>query len=137
MITSRLLNDIGLSHLSKAYSTRPKTSTNNISVTLKGYKSTFISDKTLFFVFLKKNTMTTKLLTLGFLCITLMLSAQVGIGTVSPTAALDIESATEGVLIPRVVLTATNVATIATPTISELVYNTTDSAPGPNQVVHV
>jgi len=60
--------------------------------------------------------------------------AQVGIGNTDPNGALDITSTTEGLLIPRVSLTATNVATITTPTISELVYNTSTSAAGPNQV---
>ncbi|RZJ71600.1 hypothetical protein [Flavobacterium sp.] len=60
--------------------------------------------------------------------------AQVGIGTTSPTAALDIASTNDGLLIPRIALAATNVATVTTPTVSELVYNTTTSAAGPNQV---
>lgn len=56
--------------------------------------------------------------------ITLISQAQVGIGTVSPDAALDISSATEGLLIPRVALTTTTSALPLTlPTISELVYN--------------
>ncbi len=61
-------------------------------------------------------------------------SAQVGIGTTSPLAAFDITSTTEGLLIPRVALSATNMATVLTPTVSELVYNTFTSALGPNQV---
>lgn len=60
--------------------------------------------------------------------------AQVGIGTTSPNGALDVLSTNDGLIIPRVALTATNVATIVTPTISELVYNTFTSAVGPNQV---
>lgn len=60
--------------------------------------------------------------------------AQVGIGTTSPNGALDVTSTTDGMLIPRVALAATNVATVTTPTISELVYNTFTSAVGPNQV---
>ena len=43
--------------------------------------------------------------------------AQVGVGTVSPNAALDITSTNDGVLIPRIALTATNVATVITPTV--------------------
>ena len=62
-------------------------------------------------------------------------NAQVGIGTTNPLGALDITSANEGLLIPRVALSATNVATVITPTVSELVYNTFTSALGPNQVV--
>jgi hypothetical protein len=61
-------------------------------------------------------------------------NAQVGIGTVTPVGALDVTSTNEGLLIPRIALSATNVATILTPTISELVYNTFTSALGPNQV---
>lgn len=60
--------------------------------------------------------------------------AQVGIGTTTPNAALDVTSTTDGLLIPRVSLTATNIATILTPTTSELVYNTNTSAAGANQV---
>ncbi|HEX8576938.1 MAG TPA: tail fiber domain-containing protein [Flavobacterium sp.] len=58
--------------------------------------------------------------------------AQVGIGTTSPAAALDITSANEGILIPRVALTATNIIpeTFMTPTPSELIYNTATSPAG-------
>lgn len=59
---------------------------------------------------------------------------QIGIGTPSPNGALDITSTNDGLLIPRLNLSATNVATIITPTISELVYNLFTSAAGPNQV---
>lgn len=61
-------------------------------------------------------------------------NAQVGVGTTTPLGAFDITSTTEGLLIPRVALSATNVATVLTPTVSELVYNTFTSALGPNQV---
>ena len=47
---------------------------------------------------------------------------------------MDITSTNDGILIPRIALTATNVATVLTPTVSELVYNTATSVPGPNQV---
>lgn len=50
--------------------------------------------------------------------------AQVGIGTTTPSGALDVTSTTDGMLIPRVSLTATNITTVTTPTVSELVYNT-------------
>jgi len=60
--------------------------------------------------------------------------SQIGIGTVTPTAALDITNTTDGLLVPRVALAATNIVTITTPTESELVYNTFTSAAGPNQV---
>ena len=61
-------------------------------------------------------------------------SAQVGVGTTTPLGAMDVTSSNEGILIPRVALSATNVATVLTPTVSELVYNTFTSALGPNQV---
>ena len=61
-------------------------------------------------------------------------TGQVGIGTPGPNGALDVTSTTDGILIPRVALSATNVATVSTPTISEIVYNTFTSAVGPNQV---
>ncbi len=60
--------------------------------------------------------------------------AQVGVGTTTPLGAVDITSTNEGLLIPRVALSATNVATVLTPTVSELVYNTFTSALGANQV---
>jgi trimeric autotransporter adhesin len=61
--------------------------------------------------------------------------SQVGIGTTDPQAALDITSTNQGLLIPRVSLTAnTDVTTVLTPTISELVYNTNTSAVGSDQV---
>lgn len=66
--------------------------------------------------------------------LTSIMTAQVGIGTTSPNGALDITSTDNGLLIPRVALSATNVATVVTPTTSELVYNTFTSAVGPNQV---
>ncbi|WP_033961976.1 tail fiber domain-containing protein [Psychroserpens jangbogonensis] len=67
------------------------------------------------------------------LFLTFSLHAQVGIGTTSPNGALEITSTTEGLLIPRVVLTATTTITVATPIASELVYNTNtagDVTPG-------
>lgn len=62
-------------------------------------------------------------------------NSQVGIGTITPEGAFDVTSTTDGILIPRIALSATNVATVTTPTTSELVYNTFTSALGPNQVV--
>ena len=59
--------------------------------------------------------------------------AQVGIGTTNPQAALDVTSSNEGLLIPRIPLVTTTTATVVTPTISELVYNTAtvnDVTPG-------
>jgi hypothetical protein len=80
-----------------------------------------------------------KKITLNFytiVCITMvnMVHAQIGIGTTSPNGSLDVTSTNDGLLIPRVALSATNVATVITPTTSELVYNTFTSALGPNQV---
>lgn len=69
-----------------------------------------------------------------FMLFSLACFAQVGVGTTTPNGALDVTSANDGMLIPRVSLAATNVATVATPTVSELVYNTNTSAAGPNQV---
>ena len=73
-------------------------------------------------------------LTLVIGLFTSILSAQVGVGTTSPNGALDVTSTNNGLLIPRIALSATNVATVITPTTSEIVYNTTTSAAGPNQV---
>lgn len=50
--------------------------------------------------------------------------AQVGIGTTTPNAALDIESARQGILIPR--LTAVQAENISTPALGELVFATTN-----------
>ncbi|HEU4496411.1 MAG TPA: hypothetical protein VFR70_05115, partial [Flavobacterium sp.] len=58
-------------------------------------------------------------------------NAQVGIGTTSPEAALEVKSGDSGMLIPRIALTATDVAApIAEPTTSELVYNTNTAGSG-------
>lgn len=60
--------------------------------------------------------------------------SQVGIGNTDPQGALDVTSSNNGLLIPRIALSATNIATVITPTVSELVYNTFTSAVGPNQI---
>lgn len=68
-----------------------------------------------------------------FILASTTLSAQVGIGTPTPFGALDITSPNDGLLIPRIALTNTATATVLTPTISELVYNTAsvnDVTPG-------
>lgn len=65
---------------------------------------------------------------------------QVGIGTTSPNAALDIEASNQGVLIPRVALTATNISgPVVSPVsgaleTSTLVYNTATNGVFPNNV---
>jgi|GEM_PF-2919276 len=78
-------------------------------------------------------------ITLGSISLFLILfvnlsRAQVGIGTAVPNGALDVTSSNDGFLIPRIALSGTNIATVTTPTVSELVYNTATSAAGPNQV---
>ncbi len=60
--------------------------------------------------------------------------SQVGIGTVTPQAALDVTATNKGILIPRVELSARNVATILTPKVSEMVYNTASSAAAVSQI---
>lgn len=75
-----------------------------------------------------------KVLFLLFINLTFVSYSQVGIGITTPNAALDITSSTDGLLIPRISLSATNITTVVTPTTSELVYNTNTSAAGPNQV---
>src|SRR5574343_80214 len=62
-------------------------------------------------------------------------NAQVGIGTTTPNGALDVTSVNDGLLIPRVALTATNaIAPLTAPTTSELVYNTATAGIAPNNV---
>lgn len=62
-------------------------------------------------------------------------NAQVGIGTTTPNGALDVTSVNDGLLIPRVALTATNaIAPLTAPTTSELVYNTATAGITPNNV---
>lgn len=65
--------------------------------------------------------------------LSIVVSAQVGIGNTAPAGALDISSTNDGLLIPRIALTNTATATVITPTTSELVYNTAtinDVTPG-------
>lgn len=59
--------------------------------------------------------------------------AQVGIGTSNPQGALEIVSTSDGLLIPKIALSNTTIATVLTPTKSELIYNTAttgDVTPG-------
>lgn len=74
------------------------------------------------------------------LFVTLAANSQVGVGTTSPQAALDVVSATNGMLVPRVALTAKNVqAPIVNPqalplVAGTLVWNTATSGASPNNV---
>ncbi|MEW5675006.1 tail fiber domain-containing protein [Flavobacterium enshiense] len=77
---------------------------------------------------------TLNVLFISLIAFSLSANAQVGISTTTPQASLDITSTNDGLLIPRISLSATNVATVITPTTSEIVYNTNTSAVGPNQV---
>ncbi|MBL0012793.1 MAG: tail fiber domain-containing protein [Flavobacterium sp.] len=75
------------------------------------------------------------LITIVFsLFITLNSIGQVGIGTTTPQGALDVDSTTDGLLIPRLALTiSTSALPLTAPTTSELVYNTAtvaDVTPG-------
>jgi|GEM_PF-995771 len=69
-----------------------------------------------------------------------VLSQNVGVNTTGAapdaSAMLDVSSANKGLLVPRVALTATNVATpVTTPATSLLVYNTATAGTAPNNVV--
>lgn len=76
-----------------------------------------------------------------FLCSFIHCFSQVGISTTSPNAALDIYSNNQGLLTPRVALTASNIALpVINPAggalaISTLVYNTATSGTSPNNVI--
>lgn len=75
------------------------------------------------------------LMALAMTCLWTTTHAQVGINTTEPDAILDVEATDSGILIPRVALTATNVAApITTPTTSELIYNTASAGTGVNAV---
>lgn len=66
-----------------------------------------------------------------------MTAGNVGIGTVAPDASalLDLTSTSRGFLLPRVALTATNLAgPIAGPAIGLMVYNTATAGVAPNDV---
>lgn len=87
---------------------------------------------------LQKMTAMRKLFTLLVLTAVMELSyaQNVGIGTTTPQAKLDISSSTDGVLLPRVALTSTsNFAPLAlSPTTSTLVYNTATAGSGTTAV---
>ena len=67
-----------------------------------------------------------KLLTLIFLCISFFVKAQVGIGTTTPLAMLDITSTTGGLLIPR--MTTFQRDAIVSPVNGLQIYNTTTNS---------
>lgn len=78
----------------------------------------------------------TSLLSLLFFFISYLFSySQVGIGTIAPQGALDITSTTDGLLIPRIALSGTNIAVVSTPVVSEIVYNTATAGTFPNNVI--
>lgn len=84
--------------------------------------------------------MTKNILSLALFLFSSLLFSQVGIGTTIPNGALDITSTTNGILIPRVSLTAKNVtAPVVNPqggalANSTLVYNILTSGTAPNNV---
>lgn len=65
-----------------------------------------------------------RIFTLCLLATIAAMHAQVGIGTATPQAVLEVSSTTEGILLPR--MTAAQAESIATPELGELVYSTTD-----------
>lgn len=75
------------------------------------------------------------------LFLTLISNAQVGLGTTTPAGALDITSSTNGLLLPRVSLTALNVAApVVNPAggalvVGTLIWNTATAGVIPNNVV--
>ncbi len=69
-------------------------------------------------------------------CSNLIFGQGVGINTDTPEAALDIVSSNDGLLIPRVSLTATNSATpLITPATGELIYNNATAGSGLTAVI--
>jgi hypothetical protein len=105
---------LGKIHRLKA-NTIPKKNTDNISI-MKNLKHLI--------------TITTLLM------ITINSYSQVGIGTTTPLGALDVTSTNDGLVIPRVALTATNNQSplVIAPVESELVYNTVTAGIAPNNV---
>ncbi|MBP6754878.1 MAG: hypothetical protein KA210_01925 [Bacteroidia bacterium] len=77
------------------------------------------------------------ILVLAFFLVFLNGNAQTGIGTTSPSpsAKLEVASATQGFLPPRLALTATNVASpVASPATGLIVYNTATAGTAPTNV---
>jgi hypothetical protein len=72
-----------------------------------------------------------------FFALSVKVKAQIGFGTITPdsSAVVDISSSNKGFLIPRVQLTATNLAApVVNPATSLLVYNTATAGTSPNNV---
>ena len=77
------------------------------------------------------------LLVISVLLCSLSYSQNVGVGTTTPnaSAALDINSANKGMLVPRIALTAANVASpVSTPADALLIYNTATAGTQGNAV---
>ncbi|HEX8575458.1 MAG TPA: tail fiber domain-containing protein [Flavobacterium sp.] len=75
-----------------------------------------------------------KFIFLIFVLLRFSIYAQIGIGTITPNAAIEVASSTEGFLLPRVELTSKKDPTILTPTVSEIVYNTATDGVAPYDV---
>ncbi|HEX8576079.1 MAG TPA: tail fiber domain-containing protein [Flavobacterium sp.] len=73
---------------------------------------------------------------IALLCILFKASlyAQIGIGTTTPNAAIEVSSSNDGFLLPRIALLDKNTARVLTPTVSEIIYNTATSGVAPNNV---
>jgi hypothetical protein len=76
-----------------------------------------------------------KIILLLFVFLGISVYAQVGFGTTTPNAALEIASSNDGFLMPRVALTSKdNPKPLTMPTVSEIVYNTATDGTAPNDV---
>ena len=79
--------------------------------------------------------------TLLLVLVSISINAQVGVGTTTPAGALDINSSTNGLILPRVALTALNVAApVVNPqggvlVVGTLIWNTATAGTIPNNVV--
>lgn len=74
-----------------------------------------------------------KIYLLALCCISVLFarSQNIGISTTAPDAKLDVVSTNSGILIPRLALTGSNdVATVPSPTTSEMIYNTATAGSG-------
>lgn len=76
-----------------------------------------------------------KKLIFAILLFSTCINAQVGIGTTTPNAALNVSSNNDGILVPRIALTSlTDAVTILTLQDSEMIYNTATAGVAPNNV---